>query len=77
MIPIILYLSFISGGIVLGNGIGIDFDSGITLAYVTENLFQYVIGSLVFGIFLALALGLITYIALLIFRKQPLKTDGI
>ncbi len=71
MIPIILYLSYITGGIVLGRGVGIDFDSGISLAFVTENLFQYVLGSLIFGIILALGLGLITYIALLIFRKQP------
>jgi len=71
MIPIILYLSYITGGIVLGRGVGIDFDSGISLAFVTENLFQYVLGSLIFGIILALGLGLITYIVLLIFRKQP------
>ncbi|MCK5338187.1 MAG: DUF2062 domain-containing protein, partial [Bacteroidales bacterium] len=71
MIPIILYLSYITGGIVLGRGVGIDFDSGISLAFVTENLFQYVLGSLIFGVILALGLGLITYIALLIFRKQP------
>lgn len=71
MIPIILYLSYITGGIVLGRGVGIDFDSGISLAFVTENLFQYVLGSLIFGGILALGLGLITYIALLIFRKQP------
>ena len=71
MIPIILYLSYITGGIVLGRGVGIDFDSGISLAFVTKNLFQYVLGSLIFGVILALGLGLITYIALLIFRKQP------
>jgi len=70
MIPIILYLSYITGGIVLGRGVGIDFDSGISLAFVTKNLFQYVLGSLIFGVILALGLGLITYIALLIFRKQ-------
>ncbi len=70
MIPIILYLSYITGGIVLGYGARIDFDRGIDLAFVTENLFQYVIGSLIFGVILALVLGLITYIALLIFRKQ-------
>jgi len=71
MIPIILYLSYISGGIALGKGAGIDFSSNITLEFVTENLFQYILGSLIFGLALALTLGLITYIALLIFRKQP------
>jgi glycosyltransferase involved in cell wall biosynthesis len=76
MIPIILYLSYITGGIVLGKGTGIDFSSSITLELVTENLFQYILGSLIFGVILALVLGLITYIALLIFRKQPEAKDG-
>ena len=71
MIPIILYLSYISGGIVLGRGAGIDFSSDITIEFVTENLLQYILGSLVFGLVLACLLGLITYILLLLFRKNP------
>jgi len=73
MIPVILYLSYITGGIVLGKGVGIDFHSGITLEFVTNNLFQYIIGSLIFGVVLALALGFITYLALLFFRKHPTR----
>lgn len=69
MIPLILYLSYISGGIALGKGAGIDFDNNISIEFVTENLFQYIIGSLIFGVVLALVLGFITYLALLIFRK--------
>lgn len=76
MIPIILYLSYISGGIVLGKGSGLSFDNSITLEFVTENLLQYVVGALIFGLMLALILGLITYIALLIFRK-PANTNPI
>jgi glycosyltransferase involved in cell wall biosynthesis len=71
MIPLILYLSYITGGIILGKGAGIDFSSNITLEFVTENLLQYIVGSLVFGLILAGVLGLITYIALVIFRKNP------
>jgi uncharacterized protein (DUF2062 family) len=71
MIPLILYLSYITGGIILGKGAGIDFSSNITLDFVTENLVQYILGSLVFGLILAGVLGLITYIALVIFRKNP------
>jgi uncharacterized protein (DUF2062 family) len=77
MIPIILYLSYITGGIVLGRGSGIDFSRSIDLQLVTEDLFQYVIGSLIFGVILALVLGLITYIALLIFRKPSKGKTGI
>jgi len=76
MIPLILYLSYISGGIVLGRGGGIDFSSDITLEFVTENLLQYVLGSFVFGVVLACLLGLITYILLLIFRKNPVAGSG-
>jgi len=71
MIPLILYLSYISGGLVLGKGAGINFGDGITLEFVTQNLLQYVIGALVFGLVLALVLGIITYFALLIFRRRP------
>ncbi len=70
MIPIILYLSYITGGMVMGKGAGIHFDSSFTLEFVSENLLQYVLGSLIFGLILAAVLGLITYIALRIFRKQ-------
>lgn len=76
MIPLILYLSYISGGIVLGRGAGVDFRSSITLEFVTQNIFQYVLGALIFGLILAMVLGLITYIALLIFRKQPETKAG-
>ncbi|MEN8225166.1 MAG: DUF2062 domain-containing protein [Bacteroidota bacterium] len=76
MIPFILYLSYITGGLVLGKGVGIDFDNGITLEFVMQNLYQYIIGSLIFGVILALLLGLITYLALLIFRKPAAgRTD--
>ncbi|MEE4255943.1 MAG: DUF2062 domain-containing protein [Bacteroidales bacterium] len=76
MIPIILYLSYISGGMVMGRGAGIDFSSDITLEFVTENLLQYILGSLVLGVVLACLLGLITYILLFIFRKNPVAGSG-
>lgn len=75
MIPLILYLSYISGGLVLGRGARIPFDSNITLSFVTENLLQYVVGSLVFGVVLALVLGGVTWVALLMFRKNPQKRN--
>ncbi|HSG67824.1 MAG TPA: DUF2062 domain-containing protein [Bacteroidales bacterium] len=73
MIPFILYLSYISGGIVLGKGAGMHFTSDINLQFVTQNLFQYVIGALVFGLVLALAFGAVAYIMLSIFRKEGNK----
>lgn len=78
MIPLILYLSYITGGLLLGRGAGISHDGEITLAFVTENLMQYIIGALSFGLILAIVLGFITYIVLLIFRRpaaKPQKQD--
>lgn len=78
MIPLLLYLSYISGGIVLGKGIGLGLEGGITFEFLTENLFQYVVGSIVFGLVLAGILGIITYVALLLFRKkQPGRQQGL
>lgn len=69
MIPLILYLSYVSGGIVLGRGAGLHFSQNIDLQFVTQNLFQYIVGSLVFGIVLALVLGGISWVFLHFFRK--------
>ena len=76
MIPLILYLSYISGGIVMGKGASMHFDNSFNLEFVTQNLFQYIMGSLVFGVILAITLGIITYIVLLFFRKPTLSDPG-
>jgi glycosyltransferase involved in cell wall biosynthesis len=69
MIPFILYFSYITGGFVLGSG----FDNSLSgrqvdFKFISNNLLQYVTGSIVFAVFLSLLIGLITYILLRIFR---------
>ena len=76
MIPFILYLSFISGGFVLGKGAALPFTRDIDLQFVTQNLFQYVIGALVFGLALAIVFGMVTYLLLHFFRKPPVAAQG-
>ncbi|MGM0504187.1 MAG: DUF2062 domain-containing protein [Bacteroidota bacterium] len=72
MIPIILYASFKTGGLFIeANKINLQYNTGITLDVIKDNLIQYIVGSLVFGVILALILGLVAYILLLIFRKKP------
>lgn len=72
MIPIILWASFKTGGLFIDAGkLNLKYQSDISFDLIKDNLIQYIIGSLVFGIILALAFGLITYILLLIFRKKP------
>lgn len=70
MLPLILFLSYITGGFIVGYNKHVQhYSSGISLQWVEENLVQYLVGSLVFGILAALVLGTITYFLLRIFRK--------
>lgn len=73
MIPLILYLSYLTGGIVLGENAGLLPEYPITLAFVKNNLYQYVIGSLLFAVFLSLLSGIILFIVLSCYRKHRLK----
>jgi len=77
MLPLILFLSYITGGLIIGyNEHTVKYSSGITLEWVKENLVQYLVGSVVFGIITAVVLGTITYFLLRIFRKPRIaKTE--
>jgi glycosyltransferase involved in cell wall biosynthesis len=71
MIPIILYFSYITGGLILGNRYSNSFyDQKIDFEFLSSNLLQYITGSIVFAVFMAALLGLTTYILLRIFRKD-------
>ena len=76
MIPIILYFSYKTGGIILGDGSSaIKFSRHIDFEVVMTNIFQYVIGSLVFGALLALFLGGIAFMSLSFFRRNRRNPD--
>lgn len=70
MIPIILFVSYKTGGLLLATPSSLKFDQGITFEYVKDNLVQYILGALVFGVAMALLMGLLTYVILVIFRKK-------
>jgi glycosyltransferase involved in cell wall biosynthesis len=70
MIPFILFGSYMTGGLVLGNHREISFDSGITLEFVKNNIVQYITGALVFGLAMGILAGLATWLILAIFRKK-------
>ncbi|NQV03812.1 MAG: DUF2062 domain-containing protein [Bacteroidia bacterium] len=75
-IPIILFCSYVAGGIVLGVDISnMEYSSGITFQWIKENLIQYILGSFVFGGVLAPTAGLTTYILLLLFRKREKQKE--
>jgi len=71
LIPLILFLSYFAGGIVLGTGSShLGWHAGLTFDWVKHNFLQYLIGSLFLGFSLALVFGVSSYILLRIFRKN-------
>jgi glycosyltransferase involved in cell wall biosynthesis len=71
MLPLILFLSYITGGLIIGyNKAAVKYSSGISLEWVKGNILQYLVGSVVFGILAGVVLGAITYFLLQIFRKS-------
>jgi glycosyltransferase involved in cell wall biosynthesis len=75
MIPIILYLSYVTGGYFLASGSSIKFSTGLSVKSFENNLFQYLIGSIAFAIILSIFAGIISYVILKYFRKRRLKTS--
>jgi uncharacterized protein (DUF2062 family) len=67
MIPFILWGSYITGGLVLGKSSDL---LEFTFATMKQNLFQYLIGSVIFAAICSVSFGLITYLLLSIFRKK-------
>jgi glycosyltransferase involved in cell wall biosynthesis len=71
LLPVILFLSYETGGWILGvHNQNLKYTTGFGLQWMKDNLIQYLTGSLVFGLALAVVLGLVTYILLSIFRKR-------
>lgn len=70
LIPFILLASYFTGGLVLDRHNAINLDSGITMEFVKKNIFQYIIGSVVFGAAMSIFAGLVTWLLLKIFRNK-------
>lgn len=74
MIPIILYLSYVTGGWVMHSESNIKFSTNLSVKSFENNLIQYVIGSIVLAIILSIFAGIISFIILKGFRKKRLIT---
>ena len=71
LIPVILFISYMIGGWVLGSDTSsLEYSSSISFEWIKDNLIQYIAGSFVFGAILAPVTGLIVYILLVLFRKK-------
>ncbi len=76
MIPFLLYGSFWTGGLILGSQKKISLES-ITIENVYSDLFQYLCGAVVFALACGIAIFLISFILLTIFRgRVKIKTNG-
>ncbi len=75
MIPLIIFASIKTGAIVLNYDSSlIDFDMSFSLESIKRDLYQYVVGSLVFGVVFSLFMGILTFSLLNIFRKKNINT---
>lgn len=76
MIPLILFASFKLGSFFIeSNKLNVIYHKGLSLDLIKDNIVQYLVGSLVFGLILAFTFGILTYILLLIFRKKPVLQE--
>jgi glycosyltransferase involved in cell wall biosynthesis len=73
-IPILLYLSYLTGGIVMGTGSKIRFSRDLSLKSFEKDFLQYVIGSIVLAIVLSIVTGVISFIILKLVRKKRAVT---
>lgn len=73
VIPFLLYLSFLTGGMLLNQRLNIEFNTQFDFENIQNDLFQYYIGAGFFASIAGLFSGVLSYILLFIFRKE-LKT---
>jgi glycosyltransferase involved in cell wall biosynthesis len=70
MIPLLLYLSYTTGGYVMEKSSKIKFSTDLSVRSFEENLLQYIIGSIIFAIVLSILAGIISFMLLKIFRNR-------
>jgi uncharacterized protein (DUF2062 family) len=71
MLPLIVFLSYITGRLITGSSNHIvKYSSRMSLGWIKANLIQYLVGSIIFGILLALVLGTMTYFLLRISENK-------
>ena len=72
LIPVIIYLSYKMGSYWMGSdALEISFDRNITLQTISNNLQQYIFGSITLALVASIAFGLVSYLLLKIFKRNP------
>ncbi len=76
MIPLILFISFKTGGIIMGSAAShLSFTSGITFDTVKNNLYQYLIGSICFAVLFSIFCGLLSFLILQSYRRKKIAIN--
>jgi len=71
MIPVILFLSHLTGTIWMGNDAQyISFSEEVTLDMVKTNFIQYILGSITLAVAAGIFFGGVAYAGLKIFKRQ-------
>ncbi len=72
MIPLILYLSYVCGSFVLGDGSWVV-DMDLTLGAIKANLKQYILGAIAFSIIAGILSGFLSYFSIILIKKFRAK----
>ena len=71
MIPVVIYLSHLSGKIWMGrNAQTISFSDEITLEFIHNNAVQYFSGAITLSVIAGIVFGIVTYVVLKVFKKR-------
>lgn len=70
MIPIILYLSYLSGSIALYGDYSPDIVGEITFEFIKSNFVQYIVGAFIFATLAGLLSAVVTYVIALLYKKE-------
>ncbi len=71
MIPVLLYGSLKTGQLVLGKDLHDNiFNKTLTIETMKQHLFEYIVGSMVFAVLMAILLGIVSYVILRFTIKQ-------
>ena len=71
MIPVIIYLSHLTGKIWMGkNAQSISFSDEITLQFIHNNAVQYFSGAITLSVIAGIIFGIVTYVVLKVFKKR-------
>lgn len=78
MIPVILFLSHLMGGLWMGDqAVSISFSDEITREVVRDSLIQYLLGAVTLAIVAGLFFSAVTFVLLKIFRRPLYQSDKV